>query len=134
MKAKDMFKELDYELTQDDCDFVIYRLNKNAWNEFTIEFNKKAKEIHICTIHCSCGHTLSLQEFNAVNKQCEELGWITDKEEKITVNSLDYIRAVEHKEDEEKYVYDKRGVRHRIHTIDAIIIEKVNEIISIMKG
>lgn len=71
MKADKMFKELGYE-KQKDYFGLIYR-NKNNYAEITFDFGDET----ICaSIDDDESVYLSMEELQAINKKCEELGWL----------------------------------------------------------
>lgn len=73
--AEEMFKELGYEKNEDirtdlGCVYHI-RVKHYIYNEFPkIIFHNKFKSISIQKDY------ISIQELQAINKKCQELGWI----------------------------------------------------------
>lgn len=81
MSADEMFEELGYELIN-DCEFyLLYEkaLKENAEyeNDFVqITFEKRDKEVVKTYGDDYSAKEISMQELQAINKKCEELGWI----------------------------------------------------------
>lgn len=75
MEADKMFEELGYEKNEDirtDLGCVYHTMVKHCiYNEFPkIIFHNKFKSISIQKDY------ITMQELQAINKKCEELGWI----------------------------------------------------------
>ena len=75
LEPRYMFEELGYKLIQDDMNWLIYSMNTDKWFNFDIEFDKKNKHIFITGKTPSNGKRIDMKELQAINKQCEELGW-----------------------------------------------------------
>ena len=72
MKADKMFKELGYEKQAESIFGLVYR-NKNNYAEITFDLYDET----ICaSIHDDESVYLSMEELRAINKKCEELGWL----------------------------------------------------------
>lgn len=68
--ADELFKELGYEIWTNDKGTVFYKgENKN------IIFDKYAKEICLSD-KTELGVDITMKELQAINKKCQELGWI----------------------------------------------------------
>lgn len=81
MKTDKMFKELGYE-KQKDYFGLVYR-NKNNYAEITFDLYDET----ICaSINDGESVYLSMQELQAINQKCKELGWLnknfTEKRQK----------------------------------------------------
>lgn len=80
--AKQMFKELGYNLVEDSKTYLRYETpkykGKNSFGKDLIDIDKKNKMFRLTrrscqgNIHFKYGN---LQELKAINKQVEELGW-----------------------------------------------------------
>ena len=69
MKAKEMFKELEYESYIDNKEFIIYQ-NKTGKFLKQITFSFKSKSIDILPSY------FNIKLYNIITKQIQELGWI----------------------------------------------------------
>lgn len=76
MSAKEMFKELGYEKAEKSESVVLYT---NGYGD-TISF-KKTKHVVITPIQGCRTIIMTCLLENAIHKQCEELGWIAEKQE-----------------------------------------------------
>lgn len=87
MKAEEMFKELGYEKTYDGDYSIVYTKEYDDDTRFEIEFFKMITDKQF---KCSIFHydedndwgeetikplQIDMKELQAINKQCEELGW-----------------------------------------------------------
>lgn len=74
MNAEEMFEELGFKQTCKNHRFIEYKRN-----EAMVFFDKKDKE-YFCYIECEydISFVVSIEEHKAINKQCEELGWLDD--------------------------------------------------------
>lgn len=71
MNADAMFKELGYEKQKVYFGILIYK-NKNSYVE--ISFNLNDETICACNDDDESVY-LSMEELQAINQKCEELGW-----------------------------------------------------------
>lgn len=72
--ADEMFEELEYK--KKNPDFIISRFWeqwKNENLEKTISFNTEYKIVDVTDEN---GYGIAMQELQAINKKCQELGWI----------------------------------------------------------
>lgn len=85
MDARGMFDELGYELTEDSKKYLRYvkyenKEHKIYGGEF-IDFEKINREFRLTRKTCQ-GNThfryAGMRELQAINKQVEELGWLSD--------------------------------------------------------
>ena len=76
MSAKEMFKELGYEKAEKSESVVLYT---NGYGD-TISF-KETKHVVITPIQGCRTIIMTCLLENAIHKQCEELGWIAEKQE-----------------------------------------------------
>ena len=83
MKAEELFEELGYK-KQDSFESICYVYENEDTADFEIIFDLKNKNIH--THGGYTDKSLSMDELNAIKKQCEELDWI---DEKICTNFTD---------------------------------------------
>lgn len=78
MSAEEMFKKLGYKKTHDELGFLIdyYRIRETKYIAETeyIEFNLIYKQMYFGN------RMITVEELNAIKKQCEELGWIESTE------------------------------------------------------
>lgn len=77
MNAREMFKKLGYEKQVYDY-FIVY-VKGNYIMFHIIEFHLKNKIVQSHREDCEIGDvikSLTVDELKAINKQCEELGWI----------------------------------------------------------
>lgn len=81
--ADKMFEELGYKKIEDkyNIDFnKLYKFNSGDKINEKIRFCKLDKYVHIENYNYDSGITfgkyLNMQELKAINKKCEELGWI----------------------------------------------------------
>ncbi len=72
--ADEMFEKLGYEKIIDNVDFIQYEF-EGIYMDNEIRFDLKARTI---TKEYSNGESqeISLQELQAINKKCKELGWL----------------------------------------------------------
>lgn len=83
MKAEKLFKKLGYK-KQDSFESICYVYENEDTADFEIIFDLKNKTIHT---HGACSDkSISMDELEAIKKQCEELDWI---DEKICTNFTD---------------------------------------------
>lgn len=83
MKAEEMFKDIGYK-KQDSFESICYVYENEDTTDFEIIFDLKNKTIHT---HGACSDkSISMDELEAIKKQCEELDWI---DEKICTNFTD---------------------------------------------
>lgn len=84
-KADEMFKKLGYKIDEQDEYIVYWKVAKkqrvnfyNNQNEIQIEFNfnyktvEKRDRIELD----ENSHIITMKELQAINKKCEELGWL----------------------------------------------------------
>ena len=83
MKAEELFEELGYK-KQDSFESICYVYENEDTADFEIIFDLKNKNIH--THGGYTDKSLSMDELEAIKKQCEELDWI---DEKICTNLTD---------------------------------------------
>lgn len=87
MSAKEAFKELGYLIEVDNKDLIKY--SKEDCGHIAFYFDIETKRFYSGYRFSSCcqstPHCITLDEFEAVRKQMEELGWIA-KEEKAETN------------------------------------------------
>lgn len=81
--ADEMFEELGYKKIEDkyNIDFnKLYKFNSGDKTNEKIRFCKLNKFVHIENYYYNSGITfgkyLDMQELKAINKKCEELGWV----------------------------------------------------------
>lgn len=83
MKAEELFEKLGYK-KQDSFESICYVYENEDTADFEIIFDLKNKTIHI---HGGCtDKSLSIDELEAIYKQCEELDWV---DEQICTNFKD---------------------------------------------
>ena len=72
MKADKMLKELGYEKQEESIFGLVYR-NKNNYAEITFDLYDET----ICaSINDDESVYLSMEELQAINQKCKELGWL----------------------------------------------------------
>ncbi|WP_407385193.1 hypothetical protein [Holdemanella porci] len=81
MKAKELFGKLGYK-KQVSFDSICFVYENEDTSDFEIIFDLKSKKIH--TYGACSDKSISIDELNAIYKQCGELGWI--EEEKRETN------------------------------------------------
>lgn len=78
MSADEMFEKLEYEKEKGDLDIQLYK-NKNGYGEIIFDLRDKA-------IRASNDENeaiyFNVKELQAINKKCQELGWIEYNENK----------------------------------------------------
>lgn len=74
--AKEMFEKLGYE-QKIGIDFILYVLDSEETKDlqYYIEFQTDVKTIIIDTNRKDFINDITIKEFQAINKQIEELGW-----------------------------------------------------------
>lgn len=74
--AKEMFEKLGYE-QKIGIDFILYVLDSEETKDlqYYIEFQTDVKTIIIDTNRKDFINDITIKEFQAINKQVEELGW-----------------------------------------------------------
>ena len=70
--ADELFKELGYEKIRNDKDFEVYR--KNDYN--IIDFERNDKRVYKSARYDTTSDGITMKELQAINKKCQELGWI----------------------------------------------------------
>lgn len=70
--ADELFEELGYKKVLDDERFIKYRKRTNNDN---IVMDKETKDF-IKNFDFAYWKAINMQELQAINKKCEELGWI----------------------------------------------------------
>lgn len=70
MSAKEMFEQLGYEYRELDDDLFQYSMASSI----VIRFYKKEREF--CSVEYFEPKNITVDEFKAIQKQMEELGWI----------------------------------------------------------
>ena len=78
MKAKEMFEFLGYTITTDDHDMLVYTYKMQNDLYLKIKFDLLDKVIQIYYNH-EMMNCLNVDDINAINQQCKELGWLEDK-------------------------------------------------------
>lgn len=85
MSAKEAFKELGYSIEVDNKDLIKY--SKEDCGHITFDFDIETKRFYSGYRFSSCcqstPHCITLDEFEAVQKQMEELGWIEEEKNEI---------------------------------------------------
>lgn len=81
MNADEMFEKLGYDIKKDDGKVISFEKpsSSSIWDTPAIIFDKISKLIIFYDIDC-----LSMRTLQAINKKCEELGWLDKK-----VNSIE---------------------------------------------
>ena len=70
--ADELFKELGYEKIRNNKDFEVYR--KNDYN--IIDFERDDKRVYKSAKYDTTSDGITMKELQAINKKCQELGWI----------------------------------------------------------
>jgi hypothetical protein len=78
MNAKKMFKELDWELSNESNDEVIYYIKKmgSAVYELFFYFEDKTYDVYGLAKGHDINYPLNAQEHLAITQQLKELGWL----------------------------------------------------------
>lgn len=71
-EADNIFEKLGYTKHEDERS--VYYKYKKFGN--MIDFNLRSKEIHFHSDGIDTIGSITLQELKAINKKCEELGWL----------------------------------------------------------
>ena len=80
MKAKELFGKLGYK-KQVSFDSICFVYENEDTADFEIIFDLKSKKIRT---HGACSDkSISIDELEAIYKQCEELGWIEEEKQEI---------------------------------------------------
>lgn len=79
MNAQEMFEQLGYKLVYENEEVLRYRKNKwldvEFWKVYEkITGGKMRKNIRVSNVH-NIAYFISVDLFQAINKQIEELGW-----------------------------------------------------------
>lgn len=81
MSADEMFEKLGYEKIEESSRYLRYSTDKRYGEH--IDFELKLKQVRCTRVTCQ-GNThfryFSMQELQAINAKCRELGWTSDKE------------------------------------------------------
>ena len=87
MNAREMFEELGYSLKVEHNDFIEYSKEDCGHIDFYFLIETKRFYSRYCFSPSfqSTAHSITLDEFEAVQKQMEELGWL-EKEERAETN------------------------------------------------
>ena len=70
--ADELFKELGYEKIRNNKYFEVYR--KNDYN--IIDFERNDKRVYKSARYDTTSDGITMKELQAINKKCQELGWI----------------------------------------------------------
>lgn len=95
MNAEEMFKELGYSLKVEHNDFIEYSKEDCGHIDFYFLIETKRFYSRYCFSPSfqSTAHSITLDEFEAVQKQMEELGWFEEEKQEIKqVTNLDYYK------------------------------------------
>lgn len=87
MKAKEMFKKLGFEQTLNDSDFIFYEKveAESCHTRFMFALESRSFEaIFYVDGYGGGGYFIELDEFKAILKQMEELGWIEPEQKQET--------------------------------------------------
>lgn len=74
--ADEMFEKLGYEILFKDKNIIQYEL-EGKYMDNEIRFDLKGKTV-LKEYSTGESQEISIQELQAINKKCEELGWITN--------------------------------------------------------
>lgn len=76
--AREIFEELGYSLVENSLGLKYQKLVADTL--WVIYFDTKFKYLTTALIHdeYETYHVLNMKELKAINKQCEELGWLED--------------------------------------------------------
>lgn len=94
MKAKEMFKKLGFEQTLNDSDFIFYEKveAESCHTRFMFALESRSFEaIFYVDGYGGGGYFIELDEFKAILKQMEELGWIAEKPETNFEHYFEYL-------------------------------------------
>lgn len=84
MNAREMFEELGYSLKVDNKDLIEY--SKEDCGHIAFDFDIETKRFYsrysFSSSIQSTPHSITLDEFEAVQKQMEELGWVEEEKQK----------------------------------------------------
>lgn len=77
MKAKEIFESLGYK-TKKTKYYIHYYMDLKLARRRVIEFNFifKTVEVRVESYQTQASETFDMEELKAINKQCEELGWL----------------------------------------------------------
>lgn len=95
MSAKEMFEELGYSLKVEHNDFIEYSKEDCGHIDFYFLIETKRFYSRYCFSPSfqSTAHSITLDEFEAVQKQMEELGWFEEEKQEIKqVTNLEYYK------------------------------------------
>lgn len=76
--AKEMFEKIGYEYTTYSKDIIFSKEFEYATVELYFDIDTKSLTIQS---NKDIAFEFNIKELKAINKQCEELGWITREEE-----------------------------------------------------
>lgn len=95
MSAKDMFEKLGYSLKVEHNDFIEYSKEDCGHIDFYFLIETKRFYSRYCFSPSfqSTAHSITLDEFEAVQKQMEELGWF-EEEQKEETNFEHYFECL----------------------------------------
>lgn len=95
MTAREMFEELGYSLKVEHNDFIEYSKEDCGHIDFYFLIETKRFYSRYCFSPSfqSTAHSITLDEFEAVQKQMEELGWFEEEKQEIKqVTNLEYYK------------------------------------------
>lgn len=95
MTAREMFEELGYSLKVEHNDFIEYSKEDCGHIDFYFLIETKRFYSRYCfpPSFQSTAHSITLDEFEAVQKQMEELGWFEEEKQEIKqVTNLEYYK------------------------------------------
>lgn len=77
-EADEMFKELGYEIENNEC-YITYKISMSYKDigEYYIRFYYEEKKFikFLCIFETGKPSSITLQELQAINQKCKELGW-----------------------------------------------------------
>lgn len=89
MKAKELFGKLGYK-KKVSFDSICFVYENEDTADFEIIFDLKSKKIHT---HGACSDkSISIDELEAIYKQCEELGWIEEEKQKKKETNYEHYK------------------------------------------
>lgn len=85
MNAREMFEELGYSLKVDNNNLIEYSKEDCGHTDFCFEIETKRfySRYSFSSSILSTPHSITLDEFEAVQKQMEELGWVEEENQEI---------------------------------------------------
>lgn len=76
--AREMFEALGYAMIENNDDGIAYAKGDSRIIFYKIDNLKSVSAINLDVMFGDLEHCITMDELKAINKQCEELGWLDE--------------------------------------------------------